>query len=128
MLADIHEQVHDAILGQRQYCKYAALGIIETTTVAATIKSADAAIKSTNIDIVEIRLADDIGGKAFAIYSGDIEDVQTAISISKDAVTKKEYWIRDIIIPRLSEEIATQINKSTIFAKVDIHKLEESEI
>ncbi len=128
LLAEVHDQVHDAVLGKRHSCLQEALGIIETSTVAATIKSADAAIKGTNIDIVEIRVADDIGGKAFAIFSGEIEDVQAAIAIAKDAVTKKEFWLRDSIIPRLSDEIATQINQSTTFADVNLQKLAESEI
>lgn len=128
LLPDVHNQVHNAILGARNSCSYEALGVIESTTVAATIKSADAAIKGSNIDIVEIRIADDLGGKAFAIYSGEIEDIEAALMISKNSVTKKEYWIRDTIIPRLSEEIADQINLSTTFSKVDIQKLAESEI
>ncbi len=127
-LSEIHNQVHNSILGIRQTCKKEAVGIIETSTVSATIKSADAAIKGSNIDVIEIRLADDIGGKAFAIFSGKIEDVESAIEISKLNVTKKEFWLQDTIIPRISTEIISQINKSTTFLKVDLQTLAESEI
>ncbi len=127
-LPDIHDQVHGSILGTRQTCKHEAIGIVETSTVSAVIKSADAAAKGSNIDIIEIRLADDIGGKAFAIYSGKIEDIESAIDISKLNVTKKEFWLQDTIIPRTSGEIISQLNKSTTFSKVDMQTLAESEI
>jgi len=127
-LPDVHQKVHDAILGNRQKCTGEAIGIIETSTVAATIKSADAAVKGTNIEILEIRIADDLGGKAFAIYNGEIEDVQSAIEISKENVTKKEFWIRDKIIPRISPEMADQLDQTTVFKNVSLNFLPESEI
>ena len=125
-LPDIHEKVHDAILGNRQNCSAEAIGIIETSTVAAIIKSTDAAAKGANVDILEIRIADDLGGKAFAIFNGEIEDVQSAIEISKENVTKKEFWIRDKIIPRISPEMVEQINQTTIFKNVSLNILPES--
>jgi microcompartment protein CcmL/EutN len=127
-LPDVHNKVHDAILGKRINCSYEAIGIIETSTVAATIKAADAAVKGTYIEIIEIRLADDLGGKAFAIFNGEIEDVQSAIEISKENVTKKEFWVRDKIIPRVSAEIVEQINQTTVFKNAKLNILPESEI
>ena len=127
-LPDIHEKVHDAILGNRTKCNGEAIGIIETSTVAAIIKSVDAAVKGANVEILEIRIADDLGGKAFAIFNGEIEDVQSAIEISKENVTKKEYWIRDKIIPRISQEMVDQINQTTVFKNVKLDILPESEI
>ncbi len=127
-LPDIHEKVHDAILGTRSNCTDEAVGIIETSTVAAIIKSVDAAVKGANIEILEIRIADDLGGKAFAIFNGEIEDVQSAIEISKENVTKKEFWIRDKIIPRISQEMVDQINQTTVFKNVKLDILPESEI
>lgn len=128
ILPDVHHQVHDSILEIRQISEQEAIGIIETSSVSAVIKSADAAVKGCNVDIIELRLADDIGGKAFVIYSGEVEDIESAIEISKMNVTKKEFWLQDIIIPRMSNEIISQINKSTTFSKVDLQTLAESEI
>ena len=127
-LPDVHDKVHDAILGKRINCSSEAIGIIETSTVAATIKSADAAVKGTHVEILEIRLADDLGGKAFAIFNGEIEDVQSAIEISKENVTKREFWVRDKIIPRISAEMVEQINKTTVFKNAKLNSLPESEI
>ena len=128
ILPNAHIQVHDAILGARKTCCDEAIGVIETATVAATIQSADAGIKGANVNIVEIRLADDIGGKAFAIFTGKVEEVEAAINISKNAVTDPEHWIRDTIIPRLHTDMAKQIDQSTSFFKTDLNKIENSEV
>jgi len=62
LLPDVHNNVNEAVLGKRSNCTDEALGVFETSSVAATIQSADAAVKSTRVNIIEIRLADDIGG------------------------------------------------------------------
>lgn len=128
ILPDVHEQVHNAILKVRILCSGDAVGVIETKTVAATIKSADAGIKGAKVDIVEIRLADDIGGKAIAIFTGNVEEVEAAVEISKQKVTNPEFWHKDIIIPRIHSDMADQINRSTRFAVVDMGHIEGSEI
>lgn len=127
LLADIHDQVHDAILGSRKQCSGDALGIIETSTVAATIRSADAGVKGADVEIVEIRLADDIGGKAFSIFSGSVEEVEAAVQISKSAVTNSDFWVQQTLIPRIHAEMANQINQTTHFAQVSLNQLEDGE-
>jgi len=128
ILPDIHEQVHDAILGQRAECSREAIGIVETATVAAIIQSTDAAIKQTNINIVEIRIADHLGGKAFSIINGEVEDVESAVEIAQERTTNPEFWLRKTVIPNLHEEIGAQIAQSTYFGKLEIQQLAEGEI
>ncbi len=127
-LPDIHEQVHDAILGQRNICAREAIGIIETTSVAATIQSADMAIKSTNIEVIEIRLADHLGGKAFAIFSGEIEDVQMAVEVAREKTTNQEFWVCNKVIANLHPDMARQIDQSTHFGQLEPHLVDEGEI
>jgi len=127
-LPDIHEQVHDAILGQRNICAREAIGIIETLSVAATIQSADIAIKSTNIEIVEIRLADHLGGKAFAIFSGKIEEIQTAVEVAYEKTTNPGFWLGSKVIANLHPDMARQIDQSTYFGQLEPHLIDEGEI
>ena len=127
-LPDVHDQVHDAILGQRNICAREAIGIIETTSVAATIQSADRAIKSTNIEIVEIRLADHLGGKAFAIFSGEIEDVQTAVEVAHEKTTNPKFWICNKVIANIHPDMARQIDQSTYFGQLEPHLVDEGEL
>ena len=127
-LAEVHAQVHDAIIGQRGQCSKESIGIIETATAAALIKSTDAAIKGADIDVVEIRLADHLGGKAFSIVSGEVEDVQSAIQVAQENVTNQKFWIRGIVIPHLHFEMAEQIEQSTYFKQLNMRQLEEGEL
>jgi microcompartment protein CcmL/EutN len=127
-LPDIHQQVHDAILGQRTDCSKEAIGIIETASVAAIIKSTDAAIKQTDISIVEIRIADHLGGKAFSIINGEVEDIESAVEIAQEKTTKPEFWLGRTVIPNLHQEIGTQIAQSTYFGMLEIQELAEGEI
>ncbi len=128
-LPDVHDQVHDAaVLGARQTCSDDAIGIIETATVATTIRSADAGVKGAKVEIVEIRLADDIGGKAIAIFSGQVEAVEEAVDIARRTVTNPNFWIQHTLIPRLHAEMARQIDHSTHFARAFLNRLEGGEV
>jgi microcompartment protein CcmL/EutN len=126
-LPDIHPQVLDAMLGERKKVIYEAFGIIETTSIAATIEAADAGIKGAVVDIIEIRMGDALGGKAFVIMNGKVEDVEAAVEIGMNAITNKALWRNKIIIPLLHEEIAKQIDISTRFAVTEYRKIAEDE-
>ena len=102
--------------------------VLLTSTISATIKSTDAAIKGADVEIVEIRLADHLGGKAFAIVTGQVEDVQAAVNIAHDNTTQPKYWVRQTVIPHLHIDMATQIDKSTYFGQLDVIQLQEGEI
>lgn len=122
-LPDIHPQVVDAMLGERNKVIYESFGIIETTSIAATIEAADAGIKGALVDIVEIRMGDALGGKAFVMMNGKIEDVEAAMEIGENAITNKALWRNKIIIPSLHKELAKQIDKSTRFAMAEYQKI-----
>ncbi|HEX3047822.1 MAG TPA: BMC domain-containing protein, partial [Bacillota bacterium] len=55
-----------------------ALGIIETFSVAAAICAADTAVKSAHIQLIEIRTARGMGGKAVVFFSGEVSAVKIA--------------------------------------------------
>lgn len=124
----IHSQVHDSILGQRRKCHGEAMGIIETSTISSVVHAADSALKGTNIQLVELRSADDIGGKGIAIYSGTTEEIETAVEISKNTVTEAGCWLSDIVIPRIANEMKDQVELSTTFSKNSIMDLESGEL
>jgi len=123
LLADVHEQVYEAVLNKRLPCNRESLGVVETSTMAATIKGADAAVKGAVVDIVEIRLADDLGGKAFTVFTGVIEEIQAAVELAQGNVTDQQFWLGATIIPRLSEEMVQQIEASTHFTNVPLQTL-----
>lgn len=114
-LPDIHPQVYDAILGGRRPCSGDTIGIIELKTAAATIRATDAGIKEAKVNIVETRIADQIGGKAFSIFTGKIADVAAAVDSAKSSVVNHELWLNDSVVSGLHEGMARQIDTTSRF-------------
>lgn len=128
LLPDVYDRVIEAVLGKRSNCTDEALGVFETSSVAATIRSADAAVKSSQVNIIEIRLADDIGGKAFVLYNGKVEEVTEALEISRKVLADPSVILNETLIPNLNTEMAKQLDRSSYFSKTDLKKLEGGEL
>src|SRR3954447_6195073 len=65
VIPNLHEAVFPAIAGSNKVEELESLGIIESFSVASLIEGADAAVKAANVELIEIRLAMALGGKAF---------------------------------------------------------------
>jgi len=127
-LPDIHQKVHDAILGKRTVIVSETVGMFETNSVANIIKSTDAAVKGTNVEIVEMRLADDIGGKGFVIFNGTIEEIEIALEIAKEKLMNSNILVNASIIPNIHTEMAKQLDISSSFKNNGLTELEGGEI
>ncbi len=57
-----------------------SIGIIETFSAASIIEAADTAVKAANIELLRIHLAMALGGKGFALMTGDVASVQAAVA------------------------------------------------
>jgi microcompartment protein CcmL/EutN len=112
-LPDIDSSVYDAALGKTTTPKHDALGIIETKTSPAILKACDFAIKNTPIDICEIRYADDLGGRAFTIFSGALTDVEAALELASSKVAEQILNVE--LIPKLDENLHEIIGTGTSF-------------
>lgn len=127
-LPDIDQKVLDGILGVRKKVGDESIGVFETSSVASVINSADAAVKGAKVEIIEIRLADDIGGKGLVIYNGKMEEVEEAITISTEKLADFELLLNKSIIPNLHSEMAKQLDSSSIFINNELTKLDGGEI
>jgi microcompartment protein CcmL/EutN len=127
LLPDVHEQVYEASLGTRKLLVQEALGVFETKTVASLLQSADAAVKGADVTIAEIRVADDLGGRAFVLYDGQIADVEAALEISRERVDQG--LIHGCYsLPRIDETLRTALCRDTRFAALDALEPEGAEI
>ena len=100
-----------------------SFGVIETSSVASTVQAADAAIKGALIDIIEIRMADSLGGKAFVMVNGKIQDVEAAVEIGMNAISNKALWRNNSIIPFIDPSMASEISETTRFKQAPYQKL-----
>ncbi len=117
LLADLHPQLHDALLGTRRQLVGDALAVVETTTSPALLRALDAAVKSTPVGIGVVRLADDLGGRALALLSGDLTDAETALAICVERAGER--ILATSLVPRLDDDLRRLLERGTEFRGCD---------
>jgi len=114
-LPQVHPEVVEAIGGGRVPEATDALGVVETTTVAAAIHAADAGIKGAEVRLVEVRLADGLGGKGIVLFSGLVADVEAAVEIGVGVLERPDLLVRQVVIPQLHPEMWENVAEATRF-------------
>lgn len=107
-LPDVHPDVVAAVAGTRLEGEGEALGIIETTTVAAIIQAADAGVKGARVTLRELRMADGLGGKGYLLFAGPVSDVEAAVAIGSARVP--EELVRETVIAQLHREMLENLS------------------
>ncbi len=79
ILPNAHPSIFPALAAVTEVDQVRSLGIVETFTLAGAIVAADAAVKAAQVTLLEIRLPFALGGKAFAIFTGDVSAVRSAV-------------------------------------------------
>jgi len=111
----VHPDVVRAISGCREPESTDALGIVETTTVAAAIHAADAGVKGAEVRLLEVRLADGLGGKGIVLFAGLVADVEAAVEIGVGALERPDLLVRQVVIPQLHPEMWENVSDAARF-------------
>jgi len=114
-LPRVHPEVVEAIGGGRVPRPIDALGVVETTTVAAAIQAADFGVKGANVRLVEVRLADGLGGKGIVLFSGLVADVEAAVRIGVGVLERRDLLVGQVVIPRLHPGVWENVGETTRF-------------
>ncbi|UCH10796.1 MAG: BMC domain-containing protein [Fidelibacterota bacterium] len=117
LLPQIHPEVVEAVGGGRVPEETDSLGVVETTTVSAAIHAADAGIKGAEVRLVEVRLADGLGGKGIVLYSGLVADVEAAVAIGVGVLERPELLVRQVVIPQLHPAMWENVAEATRFSE-----------
>ena len=117
-LPQVHPELVEALHGGRVPKPKDALGVIETNSVAAAIQAADAGIKAAAVRLVEVRLADGLGGKGIVLFSGLVADVETAVERGVAALDRPDQLVREVVIPQLHEELWANLSQATRFREI----------
>jgi len=123
LLPQVHPEVVESIGGGRVPDPNDALGVIETTTVAASIHAADAGVKGAQVRLVEVRLADGLGGKGIVLYSGLVSDVEAAVEIGVGVLESPDLLVRQVVIPQLHPDMWDNVSDATRFRSRVIEQL-----
>ncbi len=115
-LPSAHPEVVRYLRGMRGRVTGEALGIVETRTVAATLGAADRGLKGAEVDLVELKLADRLGGKAYCVFSGAVADVEAAVEIAVDQLDDPSTLIAQVVIPDFHDEMLANLEAATEFS------------
>jgi len=127
-LPDVHEKVHDALMGKRATCRDDAVAILETDTVAANVQAAELAIKATDVELVEIRLAEyEMSGKAISVYNGPLHGVEHAMEVANEYLRLQNRAAQYRIIPSPHEILTQQLNQTTRYIDQKLRALRGEE-
>ncbi len=109
IIPNIHPDVF-AAMGRTQTPEPSgALGIFESFNVATLILGADAAAKSANVQLLEVRLAMAMGGKAFCTLTGDIGSVQTAVTAGSKVIGDEGMLVNSVVISRPHPDVYREV-------------------
>lgn len=107
LIPQVHTQVEMALRRRDGHVQGTidAIGVIETRTVASTILSADVALKRATVDLLELRIANGLGGKSFVTMTGEVSDVRSSIAAGAADAESRGQLARQVVIPRPHPEL-----------------------
>lgn len=109
IIPNIDPQLVPAIRAMSNVEDLDALGIIETFSAASSIIAADAAVKGAHVKLIEIRLANALGGKAFVTLTGEAGAVRTAVNDGCNALKGEGVLIRRVVIPQPHKDLRRSV-------------------
>ena len=101
----IHPQVIQAISLSTAPDGVNAVGVMEFFSVTAAGYAADAAAKAADVTLLDVRLGVGIGGKSFAVLTGDVAAVEEAVRCGMAAGEEKGLAVTSTVIPSPRKEI-----------------------
>ena len=82
-----------------------ALGLVECSSVAATLLAADAAVKQAPVQLCAVRIGEGLAGKGLIALTGDVADVEAAVAKAALLAEERQKLVRTVVIPRQADGI-----------------------
>ncbi len=109
IIPNIHPQLIPAIRDTSDAHELDALGIVEFFSVSATIIAADAAAKKSEVQLINVRLANAMGGKGYFTLTGSVEAVNSAVDEACNTVKGDGILIERVVIPRPDKSLEPSV-------------------
>ncbi len=116
LLPDPHPMLAGAVAGGRTPPSGESVGVIEVSTSPSLLRGVDFALKGVPVSLVEIRLADDLGGRALAVFDGLFPDVQEALEMAGSHLGEGAVVCGSSLLPRVDETLRDVLAVGTSFA------------
>jgi microcompartment protein CcmL/EutN len=109
VIANVDPDVFPAIAGTNSPESKGALGVLEAFSVSSLIEGADAAVKTADVNLIEIRLAMALGGKAFVTMTGEVAAVRAAVEAGATVIGEKGLLVNKVVIASPSPELYREV-------------------
>ena len=109
IIPNIHRDVIGALAGATGITERGALGIIETFSAASIVVASDAAVKAADVQLLDVRVALGLGGKGYALMTGDVAAVKAAVEAGSTAAAESGLLVSKVVIPSPAETVFEQI-------------------
>jgi microcompartment protein CcmL/EutN len=109
VIPNVHPDVFIALGRTSPVEPTGALGILESFNVATLIQGADAAAKAASVQLLEIRLAMALGGKAFVTMTGDVSSVQAAMAAGRQLIGDAGVLVNAVILSRPHPDVYREV-------------------
>ena len=105
VLGNPDESVLAVLRGKNSTEHIESLGILETYDVASAIVAADAAAKTSLVNIVTIRTAEGLGGKSYFVLTGSVAAVEAAVEEAIEVAAGRGMYLDSSVIPHPDPQI-----------------------
>ncbi len=114
-LPDVHPEVVGRLVdpGERSGLAGEALSIVESSSVAAIVDSADAGVKAANVGLAGLVLGDGLGGRGYLLFTGDVAEVEAAHEAAVERGAGRLY--RHEVISQLHDDMAANLEAQLRF-------------
>jgi microcompartment protein CcmL/EutN len=109
VVANLHQDVFLAIGRTQPVEPTGALGILESFNVATLIQAADAVAKSASVQLLEVRLAMALGGKAFCTMTGDVASVNAAVAAGRKVIADAGVLVNAVVLSRPHPDVYREV-------------------
>ena len=103
LIPNVDAGVFPAITGATMPQHIQAVGIIESFSLATMIVCADAVLKTAEVEAIELRLGNGLGGKSYFTFTGDVAAVKAGNDAGVAIAQEHGLLVNAEVIPSPSE-------------------------
>lgn len=109
VLGNPHEDIFPAIYGGANVENARSLGVLETFSAPAIIVAADTAAKTSDVALIELRIARGMCGKSYMLLTGEVAAVTAAIEAARAKVGDSGLFLDSSVIPNPDKSLWASI-------------------
>lgn len=109
IIPNVSQSLFPAITGTTMPERIQALGIMESFSLATMIIAADAVLKTANLEPMELRMGNGLGGKAFFTFTGDVGAVEAGVEAGVKIAVEKGLLVNVEIIASPSDRLIASL-------------------